>query len=667
MHHSSTGALPILTLEQARTAPIADVATFYLRCKEAYFNTDTSVVDDATFDELEDVLRQRAPNHPALEVTGAQTGSHEKVDLPVWMGSQNKIYPDSHAGSLTFKAWQKQVGNDTAIATAKLDGLSAMLEITPTSAHLYSRGDGKHATDWTAHLHHLTHLRAPIKNVQTYLEQHSDCQRVLLRGEAIMSHKNYATHQAKEEWTSTARNVVSGLFNAKASSPRLLRCVDIVFYEVVEPPLPSFIDQLEWLHTHQLMNVAHSLGKRSNKSTLSADFTLADLEPLFWSYREHCPYATDGVVVQCSTPHTRNTKGNPNYAFAFKIRVNDASQVAETTVVDVEWNMSRHGRLKPTVVLEPVTIANVTIERTTGFHYKFVVENGVGKGAVVQIRRCGDVIPNIVSVKKPAKAHLPDVPFTLTKTGVDALAVNIKSSKDYQTRKLAHFFKVMDVPRMSEKTVKKFVEHHHSTAFDILGVDADTMQTWDGFATKSSEQLAKDMRRCTHEATALQWIHAGAVFGEGIGQRHLEYLLPNAPLLFRTQPLTTSQRTALRVHLLSLNGYQNTTVDHLLNHHDDFVNYWKLVTEYLKGKPPPLVAPKQTKQDLAGKVYCFTDVRDKNMEKALQSRGAKIATSMSKKVDVLICGDVKGNSSKLVKAMALQADGGGVEIRAYEK
>jgi len=66
-------------------------------------------------------------------------------------------------------------------------------------------------------------------------------------------------------------------------------------------------------------------------------------------------------------------------------------------------------------------------------------------------------------------------------------------------------------------------------------------------------------------------------------------------------------------------------------------------------------------------VYCFTDVRDKDMEKALQSRGAKIATSMSKKVDVLICGNAKGNSSKLVKARALQANGGGVEIHEITK
>lgn len=649
-----------MTPDEAHDAPLADLVAYYLQCKKAYYNSGEALVDDATFDELEDILRQRSPHHTALRATGAVV-STDKVQLPVWMGSQNKIYPNDHTA---FRSWKKRVGNDTAVATAKLDGLSAMLVITHSEVRLYSRGDGQHASDWTHHYPYLTHLHTAVEHTQSHLQATST--RVILRGEAILSHKNYAKHKATEAWTSTARNVVSGLLNAKSSPSKLLRCVDLVFYEVVEPALPTFDAQLEWLKAHRFKSVGHSLGKACNKSVLSTDFALADLEPLFWSYREHSPYATDGVVVQCNTPHVRNTTGNPKYAFAFKIRVNDASQVAETRVVGVEWNLSRHGRLKPTVVLEPTTIANVTIERTTGFHYKFIHDNGVGEGALVQIRRCGDVIPNIVAVKSSVKASVPGVPFTLSKTGVDALAVNIESSKDYQTRKLAHFFKVMGVPRMSEKTVAKFVEHHCTTAFAILAVDAPTLQEWEGFATKSSEQLVKDMRRCTHEATALQWIHAGAVFGEGIGERHLAVLLPNVPQLFKTQPLTSTQYEALRAQLLSLHGYQTTTVDQLLSHHGDFVEYWKCVTVHLKGNPPALhtVKPLSTvPQDLAGKVFCFTDVRDKTMEEALKARGAKIASSMSKKVDVLICANKNGKSSKLLKARALQAEGGTVEIR----
>ena len=653
----------MMSLKDATSAPIYELACYYQRCNDAYFNTSTPLVDDATFDALEDILRQRAPHHTALKQVGAKTTTQSKTTLPFWMGSQNKIYPDD---TTAFKSWRAKIGHDTAIATAKLDGLSALLVITETDAKLYSRGDGRVGSDWTHHLVHMRHLVHSIQNAQQFIKKHPEHTRVLLRGEAIMSQHNFTKHQSHEKWTSTARNVVSGLLHAKSSATQLLRSVDIVFYEVVEPVQSTFVEQLKWLQSHHFQNVGHSVGELCNSSVLSTDFVLSDLEPLFWTYRENCTYATDGVVVQCNTPHKRNVRDNPKYSFAFKIRVHDASQMAETRVVRVEWNMSRHGRLKPTVVLEPVNIANVTIERTTGYNYKFIIDNGIGKGAVVQIRRCGDVIPNIVGVKKQVQANRPDVPFTLTKTGIDAIAVNIESSKIYQARKLAHFFRVMDVPRMSAKTVMRFVDNHHSTVFAILNVDSETMQLWDGFAKKSSEQLVKDMHRCTHEATALQWIHAGAIFGDGIGERHLEYLLPNAPQLFQTKALTPTQRTALRTHLLSLRGYQETTVEHLLNHHDDFVEYWKCVSTHLNGNTPPFPTSAFTsvsqQHDLAGKVYCFTDVRNKKLEATLKARGAIIASTMTKKVNVLICADVNGSSSKLVKAKAMQADGCAVQI-----
>lgn len=653
---------PTVSLENASTVSIDELASYYQLCKDAYFNTCKSLVDDATFDALEDILRQRSPNHKVLKGVGAQTAiSQTRTVLPFWMGSQNKLYPDDTAA---FKSWRTKIGHDTAIATAKLDGLSALLVITETDAKLYSRGDGRVGSDWTHHLVRMKHLVHSIKNAQQFIKNHSEHKRVLLRGEVILSRHNFTKHQRLEKWTSTGRNVVSGLLNAKSTPSRLLRSIDIVFYEVVEPVQKSFVHQLEWLQSHHFQNVGHSVGELCNSTVLSSDFVLSDLEPLFWTYREKCMYATDGVVVQCNTPHKRNTRDNPNYSFAFKIRVNNASQMAETTVSNVEWNMSRYGRLKPTVVLQPVNIASVVIERATGYHYKFIHDNGIGKGAVVQIRRCGDVIPNIVAVKKSVQAHLPDVPFTVTKSGIDAVAVNIESCKTYQARKLAHFFRVMEVPRMSEKTVMRFVEHHYSTEFDILKAKVETIQTWDGFGKKSSEQLVKDMRTFTHKASALQWIHAGAVFGNGIGERHLEYLIPNAPDLFQTQPLTPARRVALRTHLLSLHGYQATTVEHLLNHHDEFVEYWKCVSKHLDGKTPPFATSTSASEhhDLAGKVYCFTDIRKKALERSLQARGAKIASTMTSKVSVLVCADVNGSSAKLLKAKAMQAEGHDIQI-----
>ena len=102
-----------------------------------------------------------------------------------------------------------------------------------------------------------------------------------------------------------------------------------------------------------------------------------------------------------------------------------SDQVVEAKVVDVIWNASKSGYLKPRVRIEPVNIGGVKIEYATGFNGNFIEENKIGVGAIIQIVRSGDVIPHIKSVTTPAeKTKMPDVPYTWTDTHVDIILTN---------------------------------------------------------------------------------------------------------------------------------------------------------------------------------------------------------------------------------------------------
>lgn len=658
---------PTMTLADAQHVTVGKLAEFYLKCKDAYFNSDTPLVDDTTFDALEDILRHRSPNHSALHVVGAHKTSDDKVKLPYWMGSQDKIYPGD---TKAFQKWKARVGNHVVVASAKLDGLSGIFIVEQSAVHLLSRGDGQYAKDWTHHVQHMPQLLQSALTLQKWMRAHNTS-RVVLRGEAIMSKKHFNRLRTKLGWTSTARNIVSGLLNAKKSNADVLKCVDVVFYEVVEPLMSSFQQQLDFLQRHTFYNVAHSLGVPCNAKTLSHTFTMADLEPLFYTYREQCPYETDGVVIQSNTVHTRNTKANPKYAFAFKIRVNDASQTAQTVVKDVVWNVSRHGYLIPTILLEPVVIANVNIQKTTGFHYKFIVDNKIGKGTVVQLRRCGDVIPNVVGVVHSTKAILPSVPYTLTPTGVDALIQDPSHVDAYVIEQMTHFFKVMDVPHVSEKTIQKCVEHGYRDVFDVLTLDVDTLLQWEGFSHTSSKQFVDNVRVFTMKANVTQWIHGGNVFGRGIGKRHIQTLLKHAPALFTISPLTKKKRDELRSHLLTLNGYQHKTISVLLDNHHRFVSYWEKVKKHMGKNTPSLPSESTTTPthslDLDGAVFCFSGVRDKTLQHALEARGALFVSGVSKKVNVLICKSLSISSDKLKKARELQALGNNIRILTLEE
>jgi NAD-dependent DNA ligase len=88
-----------------------------------------------------------------------------------------------------------------------------------------------------------------------------------------------------------------------------------------------------------------------------------------------------------------------------------SDQVAEVKVVDVIWTASKDGYLKPRVRVEPVHIGGVTIEYATGFNGKFIEDNKIGVGAIIQLIRSGDVIPYIKSVVVPAETgKMPDIP-----------------------------------------------------------------------------------------------------------------------------------------------------------------------------------------------------------------------------------------------------------------
>lgn len=143
-------------------------------------------------------------------------------------------------------------------------------------------------------------------------------------------------------------------------------------------------------------------------------------------------------MITTSEPYERNTSGNPDYAFAFKI--NSLEDTVETRVIDISWNVSKRGLIKPTVRLEPVDVGGVTIQNATGFNAKFVTENHVGKGAVVQIVRSGDVIPHIVSVIRKGVPNLPEIEYEWNETQVDFI-VKDQENDDMKRSTLTYFLR----------------------------------------------------------------------------------------------------------------------------------------------------------------------------------------------------------------------------------
>jgi len=112
-----------------------EIVAILQAASDAYYNSETSVISDDLYDIAKEYLEIHVPNHPFLKEVGAPIKG-EKVDLPYWMGSMNKIRDDEKS----IVKWMNDYPGDVVISD-KLDGNSGMLVITPSTKTLYSRGN----------------------------------------------------------------------------------------------------------------------------------------------------------------------------------------------------------------------------------------------------------------------------------------------------------------------------------------------------------------------------------------------------------------------------------------------------------------------------------------------------------------------------------------------
>jgi DNA ligase (NAD+) len=133
----------------------------------------------------------------------------------------------------------------------------------------------------------------------------------------------------------------------------------------------------------------------------------------------------------------------------FSIAVKFASTVVETKVCGFEWQVSRNGRVVPTVLLDPISVEGSTISRATGDNYQQVMARGISVGSTVLLSKAGLTIPKILAVTKRAPVFDAQLPTTcpacgnpLVESGVD-LACRAEYCKGQVVGRMMHFFSVI--------------------------------------------------------------------------------------------------------------------------------------------------------------------------------------------------------------------------------
>lgn len=609
-------------------ADLEDIFAFLQEANEYYRNTSETLLSDELYDLLYEYAKKKNPKHPFFKQVGAPV--KEKVELPEWMGSLDKIRDDPKA----LLKWKKDYPSPY-VTSDKLDGISGMFAINNGQINLYTRGDGKYGQLIN---HVLPFIQSSYK--LTLLPK----EKTLIRGEFIISKANWKkiAHRG-----ANARNVVAGQLNAKQADPEIAQYLDFVAYELVAPKKP-FVEGLEYIKNLGFKVVPW---KMIEAEELTNDY----LSNHLLQRREASLYEIDGIVVRDNLAHNIVKGKNPKYAFAYKtILTHDK---AEVLVLEVEWNVSKDGLIKPTVKFNPVAIGGVKIQKATGFNAAFIESHKIAPGAKVIIIRSGDVIPHIVEVTTPAKApSFPDMPYEWTETHVDIKVKGSADNKQMQLRQLEHFVNTLDIKHIGPGVLKKMMDKGVDKVEDLFALEKKDLLLLEGIQEKGAEKIYTSLRQALTSVPCARLMAASNLFGRGFGEKRLQLILDNHPSIMDLKPLAK---------LESVEGVGAVIAKQFLESLPAFYAFAKRIGFHKCGNvaEKPKSSPKAgVSLKLAGQVLVFTGFRDKALEEKVVDLGGKMGSGVSKNTTLVVAADPTEASSKLEKAREL-----GVRIISKEE
>ncbi|MGM8305630.1 NAD-dependent DNA ligase LigA [Clostridium perfringens] len=541
------------------------------------------------------------------------------------------------------------------ILTKKFDGLTINLSYDENGVLVTgaTRGTGAIGEEVTAQVKTIKSI--PLKiDCHDFLEIH---------GEAIM------TTEAFEKYNSEAETPLKNLRNGAAGALRNLnvaetakRNLSAFFYDVgykEGAPFKTYMEMLNFIKTK-----GFPMDDYIRECT-----TLDEIQKEIDYIRDirfDLNYDIDGLVIAIDDIRTRELLGYtvkfPKWAIAYKFE----AQEATTKLLDVEWNVGRSGRVSPTAILEPVELAGVTVKRATLNNMDDIARKGVRLGAEVFVRRSNDVIPEIMGVVPESLEGTKEIEEPkvcpacgahLVHEGVHIYCENTLGCKPQMVKTIVHFAgrEAMNIAGFSEKTAEQLFEKLDIRDIsDLYKLEYEKLLDLDKFGPKKAQNLLDAIEKskdCTLEA-----------FLYSLG-------IPNVGV-------KTAKDLVKRFE--SLENLENATFEELVSVQDvgdivarSIIEFFKeertlkVINELLSlGVNPHYEKKEVLESPFMGKTVVVTGTLENysrtSIKEKLESLGAKVSGSVSKKTDFVIAGEAAG--SKYDKAKSL-----GVTILSEEE
>lgn len=626
-----------------------------------YYTSDNPSVSDSEYDRLYRELveleaaypDQVLADSPTHRVGGKVLDGFEKYSHQYPLYSLQDAFSREELEAFDARV-RKELPHPIYICELKIDGLS--ISLTYEKGILVvgaTRGDGSVGENITENLKR-------VKDIPLTLPEELD---ITVRGECYMPRASFdQVNQARQEngepEFANPRNAAAGTLRQLDTAVVAKRNLATFLYQEASP---STRDSQEKVLEH-----LEQLGFVVNPKRI-----LAKSIDEIWDFiqevgqeREKLPYDIDGVVIKVNDLAGQEELGftvkAPKWAIAYKF----PAEEKEAQLLSVDWTVGRTGVVTPTANLTPVQLAGTTVSRATLHNVDYIAEKDIRKDDTVIVYKAGDIIPAVLRVveSKRVSEEKLDIPTNCPSCDSDLLhfedevalrCINPRCPAQIMEG-LIHFASrdAMNITGLGPSIVEKlFAANLVKDVADIYRLKEDDFLLLEGVKEKSASKLYQAIQ-ASKENSAEKLL-----FGLGIrhvGSKASQLLLQHfhsIENLAQTDPEEVASIESLgSVIAQSLQTYFSTEGSNIL------LDELKETGVNLDYKGQTLVADAALSGltiVLTGKLERLTRSEAKNK---LESLGAKVTGSVSKKTNLVVAGADAG--SKLQKAQEL-----GIEVR----
>lgn len=613
----------------------------------AYYQQDKEIMSDFEYDRLYDKL-VKLEEQTGIVLSNSPT---QRVGYQV-LSSLKKVQHESKMLSLDktkeIGALESFLGNNAGVLSYKMDGLTVVLTYREGKlVQAVTRGNGEIGED-------ITHNAKLFKNIPLKIAYTDN---LIVRGEAVISFKDFQAineEMESENKFKNPRNLCSGAVRQLNSEISAKRNVNFIAFSLVGGGnnSNSKLERLKWLE---------GLGFQIVESVPVTNETIAAAVIKFQKKIPNNVYATDGLVLTFDdiaySEGLGATAKFPRDSIAFKWQ----DEVAETTLLNIEWNTSRTGLINPVAVFEPVELEGTTVNRAS-LHNLSIVENfKLGIGDKITVYKANMIIPQLAdnltqsnTFVVPKVCNVCNTPTVVTSLrDGKALKCPNPNCKAQLVFSLSHFASrdAMNIEGFSEATVEKFVEMGFINDYaDIYYLDRFRSEiiSMEGFGEKSYNNLI-DAIENSKQVELPNFIYSLGINNVG---------LSNARLLCKRFDYDLNKiMSATLEQLNEIDGFGEVRAKSVYDYFnkEENIDILNKILNMLRFKT---INNQESDKKLEGKTFVITgDVyvykNRKELQQHIEQLGGKATGSVSAKTDYLINNDVNSSSSKNKKAKEL--------------